>query len=415
LNAIVRIALQRPYTFIVMAMVIVIFGVIAAVSAPTDIFPAIKIPVIGVGFSYGGLPPAEMAGRIVTPFERNLTTTVDDIEHIESQSLQGAGTIKIFFQPNVDIRTATAQITAIAQSSTRQMPTGTSPPFILNYSASTVPILQLAMQGKGQTEQKMFDTQQNVVRPKLVSVQGAAMPQPYGGRSRNVEVDIDPVALQSKGLTPSDVQNAIGAQQQILPSGLVKIGGLQYSVKLNNAAESIEELNDLPIKTVNGGTVYLREIGHVRDGSSPQVNVVHVDGQRSVLTTILKNGSASTLKVVQGIKDRLPGVSELLPDGLKVVPLNDQSVFVKGAISGVVREGVIAAALTSLMILLFLGSWRSTVIIATSIPLAVLAAVAGLWATGQTMNIMTLGGLALAVGILVDDATVTIENINWHL
>lgn len=415
MNAIVRIALQRPYTFIVMAMVIVIFGVLAALSAPTDIFPAIKVPVIGVGWSYGGLPPQEMAGRIITPFERNLTTSVDDIEHIESQSLQGAGSVKIYFQPNVDIRTATAQVTAISQSSVRTMPQGTNPPFILNYSAATVPILQLAMSGKGQTEQKMFDTAQNVVRPKLISVQGASMPQPFGGRSRQVVVDIDPVALQSKGLTPSDIQNAIGAQQQILPSGTVKIGALQYSVKLNNAAESIEELNDLPVKTVNGGTVYLREVGHVRDGSQPQTNIVHVDGQRSVLTTILKNGSASTLKVVQGIKDRLPGVAELLPDGLRVVPLNDQSLFVKGAISGVVREGVIAAALTSLMILLFLGSWRSTVIIATSIPLAVLAAVAALWAMGETMNIMTLGGLALAVGILVDDATVTIENINWHL
>jgi multidrug efflux pump subunit AcrB len=415
LNAIVRIALSRPYTFIVMSMVIVIFGVLAALTAPTDIFPDIRVPVIGVAWSYGGLSPQDMAGRIVTPYERTLTTTVNDIEHVESQSLPGIGVVKIYFQPNVDIRTATAQVTSISQSAVRQMPAGTNPPLILNYSAATVPILQLAMSGKSQTEQKLFDTAQTAVRPALISVPGAAIPFPYGGKQRQVQIDIDPVQLQAKGLSPSDVQNALGAQQQILPSGTIKIGALQYNVKLNNAAESIDELNDLPVKTVNGGTVYLRDVGHVRDGSPPQTNIVHVDGQRSVLSTILKNGSASTLSVVQGIKDRLPALKEILPDDFRIVPLNDQSLFVKGAISSVVREGVIAAALTSLMILLFLGSWRSTVIIATSIPLAVLAAVAGLSAIGQTMNIMTLGGLALAVGILVDDATVTIENINWHL
>jgi multidrug efflux pump subunit AcrB len=415
LNAIVRIALSRPYTFIVMAMVIVIFGVMAALSAPTDIFPDIRVPVIGVAWNYAGLSPSDMAGRIVTPYERNLTTTVNDIEHIESQSLPGIGVVKIYFQPGVDIRTATAQVTSISQSALRQLPVGTTPPLILNYSAATVPILQLAMSGKGLNEQQLFDTAQTTVRPALISVAGAAIPFPYGGKQRQVQIDIDPVQLQAKGLSATDVQNALAAQQQILPSGQAKIGAMQYNIKLNNAAESIDELNNLPVKTVNGGTIYLRDVGHVRDGAPPQTNIVHVDGQRSVLSTVLKNGSASTLTVVEGIKSRLPALKEVLPDGFKITPLNDQSEFVKGAISSVVREGVIAAALTSLMILLFLGSWRSTVIIATSIPLAVLAAVAALNAIGQTMNIMTLGGLALAVGILVDDATVTIENINWHL
>ncbi len=415
MNALVRIALQRPYTFIVMALLITIFGVLAALGAPTDIFPEIKVPVIGVAWQYAGLSPNEMAGRIVTPYERLLSTTVNDIDHIESQSLPGIGIVKIYFQPGVDIRTATAQVTSISQTAVKQMPAGTTPPLIINYSAATVPILQLAQSGKGMSEQKLFDLSQTVVRPGLISVPGAAIPYPYGGRIRQIQIDLDPVALQSKGLSAQDVSNAIAAQNQILPAGTIKIGTFQYNVQLNDAAQTIEELNNLPIRVAGGATVYIRDVAAVRDGAPPQTNVVHVDGQRAVLSTILKNGSASTLAIVQGIKDRLPGIKETLPDDFKITPLNDQSLFVKGAISGVVREGVIAAALTSLMILLFLGSWRSTVIIAVSIPLAILAAIAALTAIGQTMNIMTLGGLALAVGILVDDATVTIENINWHL
>jgi CzcA family heavy metal efflux pump len=415
LNAIVRIALQRPLTFIVMAMLILIFGVLAALGTPTDIFPEIRVPVIGVAWQYTGLSPQEMSGRIVTPYERVLSTTVNDIDHIESQSLPGIGVVKIYFQPGVDIRTATAQVTSISQTAVKQMPAGTTPPLIINYSAATVPILQLAQSGKGLSEQKLFDLSQTIVRPSLISVPGAAIPYPYGGKVRQIQIDLDPIALQSKGLSAQDVSNALAAQNQILPAGTIKIGTFQYNVRLNDAAETIEELNNLPIKTVDGATIYIRDVGQVRDGSSPQTNVVHVDGARAVLSTILKNGSASTLAIVQGVKDRLPALKETLPDDFKITPLNDQSLFVKGAIEGVVKEGVIAAALTSVMILLFLGSWRSTVIIAISIPLAVLAAIAGLSAIGQTLNIMTLGGLSLAVGILVDDATVTIENINWHL
>ncbi len=415
LNSIVRVALQRPYTFIVMALLIMIFGALAALRTPTDIFPDIRVPVIGVAWQYTGLSPSDMSGRIITPYERVLSTTVNDIDHVESQSLPGMGIVKIYFQPGVDIRTATAQVTSISQTVVKQMPAGTTPPLILNYSASTVPILQLAQSSKTASEQKLFDLSQTVVRPGLISVPGAAIPYPYGGRIRQVQIDLDPQALQSKGLSAQDVQNAIAAQNQILPAGAVKIGPYQYNVKLNDAAETIEELNNLPIKTVGGATIYIHDVGQVRDGAPPQTNVVHVDGARAVLSTILKNGSASTLAIVQGIKDRLPLLKEQLPGDFQITPLNDQSLFVKGAIEGVVREGVIAAALTSVMILLFLGSWRSTVIIAVSIPLAILAAVAALSAIGQTMNIMTLGGLALAVGILVDDATVTIENINWHL
>ncbi|RAK60551.1 AcrB/AcrD/AcrF family protein [Phenylobacterium hankyongense] len=415
MNAIVRVALQRPYTFIVMALLIMIFGVMAALGTPTDIFPDIRVPVIGVVWEYAGLPPNEMAGRIVTPYERVLTTTVSNIDHIESQSLPGIGVVKIYFQPGVDIRTATAQVTSVSQSALKQMPSGVIPPLILNYSASTVPILQLAQADKALSEQKLFDLSQTVIRPRLISVPGAAIPFPFGGQVRQIQVDLDPQALQAKGLSASDVTNAIAAQNQILPVGQAKIGSYQYTVKLNDAVAAIDELNNLPIKTVGGATIYIRDVAQVRDGAKPQTNVVHVDGARAVLSTVLKNGTASTIAIVQGIKDRLPALKEVTPAGLKITPLNDQSVFVKGAISGVVKEGAIAAALTSLMILLFLGSWRSTVIIAVSIPLAVLAAIAGLSAIGQTLNIMTLGGLALAVGILVDDATVTIENINWHL
>lgn len=411
----VRIALTKPLTFIVMAILITILGVLSAIRTPVDIFPDIKVPVIAIAWTYTGLPPDEMAGRIITPYERALTSTVNDIDHIESQSLQGIGIVKIYFQPGADIPTATSQVTSVSQTMLRQLPSGTQPPLILNYSASTVPILQLALSGKGLTEGQMFDMGMNQIRPTLVTVPGAAIPSPYGGSSRQIQVDLDPQALQSKGLSAQDVGNAIAAQTQITPAGFVKIGEYQYAVHLNNAPSTVEDINNFPVKVVNGATIYMRDVAHVRDGPAPQTNVVHVDGSRSVIMTILKIGATSTLSIVQGIKDSLPKIQQTLPDSLKIVPIGDQSLFVKAAIKGVINEGITAAALTSLMILLFLGSWRSTAIIATSIPLAILAAVMGLSLTGNTLNIMTLGGLSLAVGILVDDATVTIENINWHL
>jgi multidrug efflux pump subunit AcrB len=413
--AIVRLGLRRPYTFIVLAILILIFGPLAAIRTPTDIFPDIKIPVIAVVWTYRGLPPDDMSGRVIYYYERQLSSSVNDIEHIESQSLPGIGIVKIFFQPGVDIRTATAQVTSLSQTVLKQMPPGITPPLILNYNASTVPILQLALSGGGLSEQKLFDIGQNFIRPALASVAGSSIPSPYGGKERQIQVDLDPQALQSKGLSADDVTNALAAQNQIIPSGTAKIGGFEYNIKLNNSPEAVEALNDLPVKTVSGATVYMRDVAHVRDGFPPQRNEVRVDGQRSVLMSVLKSGSASTLAIVAGVKNILPRLEQTLPSGLHIALLNDQSVFVKAAVSGVVKEGVIAAALTSLMILLFLGSWRSTVIIAVSIPLAVLSSIAALAAFGQTLNIMTLGGLALAVGILVDDATVTIENINWHL
>ena len=411
----VKVALDRPYTFIVMALMILIFGPLAAIRTPTDIFPNIGIPVVGVAFSFTGLSPDEMGARMLANYERFLTTTVNDVEHVESQSMTGLGIVKIFFQPNVDIRLATAQVTSVSQTAIRQMPQGTLPPLILNYSASTVPVLQMAFSSASLSEQQVLDYSQNFARPRLTTVPGAAVPYSFGGKFRSVQIDLDPQAMQARGLSATDVQNAFVSQNQIVPTGNIKIGSFQYVVKLNNATDTIEAMNDLPVKTVAGGTIFLHDVGHVRDGNSPQQNIVHVNGSRAVLSTVLKNGQASTIDVVNGIKNLLPLLKAQLPDALKIDILSDQSLFVKAAINGVVREGAIAAGLTSLMILFFLGSWRSTVIIATSIPLAVLAALMGLWATGQTLNIMTLGGLALAVGILVDDATVTIENINWHL
>ena len=413
--SIVKIALARPYTFVVMALLILLIGPLVALRTPTDIFPNIGVPVIGVAWSYTGLSPDEMSGRIVTPYERNLSTVVDGIDHLESTSLSGMGIVKIYFQPGIDIRTATAQVASYSQTVLKQLPPGVTPPLILNYNASTVPILQLATSSASLSEQQVLDATQNFMRPVLSTVPGASIPYAYGGKVRQIQMDLDPQALQAKGLSAQDVSNAIAAQNQITPAGLVKLGPLQYVVKLNDAIPSIEELNNLPVKQVNGATIYLRDVGHVRDGAPPQQSVVHVDGSRAVLTTILKNGKSSTIDVVDGIKAKLPYLQTILPQGLRIVPLNDQSVFVKAAVQGVVKEGAIAAALTSLMILLFLGSWRSTVIIAVSIPLAILCALVALAVTGQTLNIMTLGGLALAVGILVDDATVTIENINWHL
>jgi CzcA family heavy metal efflux pump len=412
---IVRIALSRPYTFIVLALLILIIGPLAALRTPTDIFPNINIPIVAVAFQYTGLPPDQMSGRITTPFQRALTTTVNDIEHIEANSYTGFGIIKIFFHPTVDINMANAQVTAIAQTLIKQMPPGTTPPLILNYSASTVPILQLALSGKGLSEQQLADLGMNQLRTRLVTVQGAAIPWPFGGKSRQVQIDLDTGALQSRGLTGQDVANALAAQNLIVPAGTQKIGDQEYTINLNNAPSDIEGLANLPIKSVNGAMVYIRDIAHVRDGSAVQGNIVHVDGGRSVLMSVFKNGATSTLDIIDGVKRLMEEVKPSLPDNLEVKAIGDQSMFVRNAISGVVKEGVIAAALTSLMILLFLGSWRSTLIVTVSIPLSILGAVATLAALGETLNIMTLGGLALAVGILVDEATVTIESINWHL
>jgi len=411
----VKVALDRPYTFIVMALMILIFGPLAAVRTPTDIFPNIDIPVLAVAFQYAGLSPEEMGARVIANYERLLSTTVNDVEHVESISIPGLGIAKVYFQPDVDIRLATAEVTAISQSAIRQMPANIQPPNIINYSASTVPVLQMAFSSSSMSEQQVADQSQNFARPRLATVRGARTTAPQGGKTRSVQIDLDPQAMQARGLSATDVQNAFASQNQITPAGNIKIGSFQYVVDLNNAGETIEEINNMPVKTVNGGTIYLRDVAHVRDGNNVQNNIVHVDGARAVLSTVLKNGKASTIDVVEGIKNILPILRRQMPPELKVNVLSDQSLFVKAAIDGVVREGAVAACLTSLMILFFLGSWRSTVIIATSIPLAVLCALMALWATGQTLNIMTLGGLALAVGILVDDATVTIENMNWHL
>lgn len=412
---IVRIALKRPYTFVVFALLLLIMGTLAALRMPVDIFPEIRIPVIAVAWQYTGLPPDDMAGRITTLYERVLTTTVNDIEHIEANSYTGFGIVKIFFQPGVNIATANAQVTAVSQVVTKQMPAGTTPPLIINYNASTVPILQVALSGKGMSEQSLGDLGLNIIRTRLVTVPGAAIPYPFGGKSRQVQIDLDPSAIQARGLSAQDVANALAAQNLILPVGTQKIGGYEYTLRLNSAPTAIEELGNLPIKVVNGATVYIRDVAHVRDGNPPQTNIVHVDGSRSVLMSVLKNGATSTLDIVSGVKAKLKEIKSSLPENLVVSPINDQSLFVRAAISGVAYEGVIAAALTSLMILLFLGSWRSTIIIAVSIPLSILGAIFALAAMGETLNIMTLGGLALAVGILVDDATVTIENINWNL
>ena len=413
--AIVRIALRRPYTFVVLALVILIIGPLAAFRMPVDIFPDIRIPVIAVIWQYTGLQPDLMAGRIATQAQRGLTTTVNDIEHIEATSYTGLAIVKVFFQPGADIRIANAQITSVSQTQLKQMPPGTTPPLILIYNASTVPIIQLALSGSGLSEQALADLGLNTVRTPLVTVPGAAIPLPFGGRLRQVQIDLDTQAMQARGLSGQDVANALAAQNLITAVGTQKIGPSEYTIQLNNAPSVIQELGDLPIKSVNGAVVYIRDVAHIRDGNPPQTNIVHVEGNRSVLMQVLKNGSVSTLSIIEEIKEKLREIKDTLPSNLKITPIGDQSIFVRAAVSGVIREGVIAAALTSLMILIFLGSWRSTVIIATSIPLSILGSLATLAALGETLNIMTLGGLALAVGILVDDATVTIENINWHL
>ncbi|WP_437716365.1 efflux RND transporter permease subunit [Sorangium sp. So ce448] len=411
----VRIALQRTYTFIVMSMLIVILGVFTVARMPTDIFPDIDIPVLSVIFNYGGLPPEEMEKRIVNNYERFLTTTVNDIDHIESQSLTGISIIKIFLQPGASIEAATAQVTAISQTAIRQMPPGISPPLIIRYSASNVPILQAALESESLSEQQLFDYAVNFIRADIATIRGTQIPFPYGGKQRQIMVDIDPQRLFAWGLSPRDVNAALGLQNVILPSGTAKMGENEYPVIMNSSPAAFEELGKLPLRTVNGRTITLRDVASVRDGSAPQTNMVHVEGKRSVLLSILKNGSASTLDVASRIHAMLPATLEKLPKELKVSLLFDQSVFVRAAVSGVVHEALIAAGLTALMIVLFLGSWRSTLIVVLSIPLSILVSIIALNALGHTLNVMTLGGMALAVGILVDDATVAIENIHRNL
>ena len=410
---IVRLALQRPYTFVVVAILIVIMGGLAIVRTPTDIFPNINIPVVSIIWNFNGLVPEDMADRIVSVTERALTTTVDNIEHVESQSLYGIAVVKVFLQPNASIERGIAQITAVSQTQLRQLPVGTTPPLILAYSASSVPVLQLALSGQNLSEQQLNDYALNFIRTQLITVPGASVPYPYGGKQRQVQVDLNTAALQSKGLSALDVVNAISVQNLILPTGTSKIGPREYDVSIPNAApQTITDLNRIPIKTIGGTTIYIKDVAWVRDGFPPQTNIVRVNGQRSVLLTIQKAGEASTLSVIAGIKSLLPQIATTVPPQLQMSPLADQSIFVRGAISGVVRETLIAACLTAFMILTFLGSWRSTLIIATSIPLAILTSIILFSAMGETINIMTLGGLALAVGILVDDATVEVENIN---
>jgi len=410
---IVRLALRRPYTFVVMAILILVMGVISILRTPTDIFPNINIPVVSIIWNYNGLVPKEMSDRIISVTERSLTTVVDNIEHVESQSLYGIAVVKVFLQPNASLDRAIAQIAASSQTQLRQLPTGTTPPLVIAYSASSVPVMQLALSGQGLAEQQLNDYGLNFIRTQLITIPGTAVPYPYGGKQRQVQVDLNPAALQSKGLSALDVVNAITLQNLILPTGTSKIGSKEYDVDIPNAApQSIADLNRIPIKTVGSTTIYMKDVAWVRDGFPPQTNIVRVNGQRSVLLTIQKAGDASTLKVISGIKSLLPQIASTVPPQLKMQPLADQSIFVLGAIKGVVREALIAACLTAVMILIFLGNWRSTLIIATSIPLAILTSIIVLSMIGQTINIMTLGGLALAVGILVDDATVEVENIN---
>jgi multidrug efflux pump subunit AcrB len=412
----VRIALKRPYTFVVMSMLIVLTGVWSLRRMPTDIFPEIDIPVISVIWNYGGLPPEEMEKRIVNNYERFLTTVVNDIEHIESQSLTGIAVVKIFLQPGASVDQAVAQITGVSQTAVRTMPPGASPPLIIRYSATAVPILQIALQSEALSEQQLFDYGINFIRADIATVRGAEIPYPYGGKQRQIIVDVDPLRLYSWGLSPRDVAAALGLQNLILPSGSAKMGANEYPVLLNSSPEALEELGALPLKTTGRGTtVYLRDVANVRDGYSPQTSMVHVEGKRSVLMSILKNGNASTLDVNQRIHDMLPRTMAKVPKDVKIQLLFDQSLFVRAAVSGVVREALIAAGLTALMILLFLGSWRSTVIVVVSIPLSILTSITILGALGQTLNVMTLGGMALAVGILVDDATVAIENIHRNM
>ena len=412
---IVEVALRRPYTFLVMALLILLATPLVLLKMSTDIFPEINIPVISIVWTYSGLSAQDVGQRITSVNERSLTTTVNDIEHIESESLAGFSIIKIYFQPNANIPTAIAQVVAIEQSQLRQMPPGILPPLVIKYSASAIPVIQLGLSSASMTEQAVFDAAVNFLRPRLVTIPGVAVPWPYGGKQRVISVDLDTNALLAKGLTPNDVVNAVNTQNLVLPSGTAKIGATEYVLATNSSPDTIAGLNNIPVVTRNGATTYLSEVAHVRDGFSPQTNIVRQNGQRGVLVSVIKNGGSSTLDIVSALLAQLPVVEQILPKDLKITPLFDQSGFVRAAISGVVREAVIAAALTAALILVFLGNWRSTCIIAVSIPLSILTSIIVLYCMGETLNIMTLGGLALAVGILVDDATVTIENIERHL
>ncbi|HEX3770105.1 MAG TPA: efflux RND transporter permease subunit [Polyangiaceae bacterium] len=411
----VRMALKRPYTFVVMAMLIIVLGGLTIARMPTDIFPDVDIPVISVIWSYSGLSPEEMEKRIVNNYERNLTVAVNDIEHIESQSLTGISVVKIFFQPGAKIEAATAQVTAISQSAVRQMPPGTTPPFIIRYSASNVPILQLALESSSLSEQQLFDYGVNFIRADIATIQGAQLPWPYGGKQREIMIDIDPQRLYAWGLSPRDVSNALGLQNVIVPTGTAKIAANEYPIVINASPELLDQISAIPIKVVNGTTVFMRDVANVRDGNTPQTNIVHVEGKKSVLMSILRIGSASTLDVVKRIRDMLPLTLSRLPKELKVSLLFDQSLFVRAAVEGVVKEACIAAGLTAVMLLVFLGSWRSTLIVIVSIPLSILVSIVILNWLGETLNVMTLGGMALAVGILVDDATVEIENVHRNM
>jgi CzcA family heavy metal efflux pump len=412
---IVRLALARPYTFIVLALAILLLTPVVLLRTPTDIFPEINIPVVSIAWSYSGLSPLEMEQRVTSIVERGITTMVNDVEHLESQSLPGMSIIKLYFQPSANISTALAQSAAASQTMLRFLPQGITPPLVIIYSASTVPVIQIGLTSDVMSEQQLFDFGTTFLRPQLTTVPGAALPWPYGGKQRFISVDIDTAALQAKGLSPVDVVNAMNAQNLILPTGTAKLGPLEYAVEMNGSPRTVAELNDLPVKTSNGTTIYMKDVAHVRDGNSPQTNVVRANGQRGVLMSIYKTGGASTLEVVSRVKEVLQYYSSTLPEGLHLTMFFDQSLFVRAAIQGVIREALIAACLTAVMILLFLGNWKSTLIIAISIPLSILVSVIALSALGQTINIMTLGGLALAVGILVDDATVEIENINRNL
>ncbi len=412
---IVRVALNRPYTFIMLAALIVFLGIYSILRMPTDIFPNIKIPIAAVIWRYTGLLPEEIANRIVLFSERTAQTVVNDVEHTESQSVNSTAVVKYFFQPNANQDLSMAQIIAVSQTQLQSAPPGTTPPFVLSYNASSVPILQLALSSETIPEQQIFDLGNNILRTQLATVAGASIPYPFGGKQREVQVDLDPRELRARGLSADDVVNAISSQNLILPAGTQKIDTKEYFIKLNASPTQIEQLNDLPIRARNGAVLYVRDVAHVRDGYPPQTNIARVDGKRAIVMNVLKTGNASTLDIINGINEKLGPARASMPPNLKLVALSDQSVFVRAAIGGVVREGVIAAALTGLLILLFLGSWRSTLIITISIPLSILTSIACLAALGETINIMTLGGLALAVGILVDDATVTIENINFNL
>src|SRR5436853_3560626 len=412
---IVRLALRRPYTFVVVSVLIAILGVAAIVTMPVDIFPYIDIPVVSAVWSYNGLPPEEMEKRVLAYFERSLTTTVNDLEHVESQAYNGVSVTRVYFQPNAKVELALAQITALAQGILRPLPPGITPPSVIKYDASSVPILQLGLESQSMSEQELFDMGQNFIRTQLATIRGAAVPLPYGGRFRNIMIDLDPAQMYAKGLTASDVSAAVGNQNLVFPAGTAKIGDRDYQIRLNSSPRILDEMNQLPLRVVNGATIYLKDVAQVRDGSSIQTSMVRTNGTKGALLTVLRSGKASTLAVVNNVKAALPKILAGLPPELKVRQLFDQSLFVRAAINGVVREALIAAFLTGMMILLFLGSWRSTVIVCISIPLSILTSLAIMSLRGKTINVMTLGGLALAVGILVDDATVEIENTHRNM